>query len=146
LNAFYSLSRRGFWRNPLSRIDRRNRYAGIAAALSLILYAFFLDPEKVTLFKCVFKEWTGRNCFACGLSHSLHASAAFDWMGALQYHVFGPVLFLSALGLSAYWILELVLEVKGFIKPGRRNMRIFLVVVAFLWLFYWIYSLGDAPR
>lgn len=148
MNASDALPRRNIGRNPLSRIDRRNRYAGIAAALSLILYAFFLDPEKVAPFKCVFKEWTGRDCFACGLSHSLHAAAAFDWIGALKYHIFGPVLFLAAWVLSAYWMFELAVGGKGFIKLSHRSVRAILFAVACLWFFYWLCRLysGAGPH
>ena len=80
--------------NSLSAVDRRNRCAGIGMLLCLILYAFFVDPDKVTVFRCFFRELTGWNCFACGLSHSLHASACLDWAAAAKYHLFGPALFL----------------------------------------------------
>ena len=141
MNASDTLPQRRIGRNPLSPADRRNRYAGIAAALLLILYAFFLDPEKASPFKCDFKEWTGRNCFACGLSHSLHASATLDWVGALHYHIFGPVLFLSAWILSVYWILELAVDRKGPVRGGHVCVKVAMAAVASAWFLYWLYRL-----
>jgi len=145
VNAADTVPRHTVGRKSLSPVDRRNRWGGIAAALCMILYAFFLDPEKIALFKCVFKEWTGRDCFACGLSHSLHAAAEFDWMAALQYHIFGPVLFLSAWILSAYWTMELALGVKGFIKISHNSVKAVIAAAACIWLFCWLYNIGIGP-
>lgn len=145
MNTSETLQRRGIDRHPLSPAARRNRYAGIAAALLLVLYAFFLDPEKVAPFKCVFREWTGWNCFACGLSHSLHASATLDWVRALRYHIFGPVLFLSAWILSVYWISELVTGRSGPVKVRHGSVKGVMVAAASLWFVYWLFNLGAAP-
>ena len=125
----------------LSIVDRRNRIAGIGMLLGLILYAFFVDPDKVTLFKCVFREWTGWNCLVCGLSHSLHASACFDWAAAFKYHLFGPVLFLSSLTLTGYWIIEIATNRKGVVRIQPGIVRGGIIVIAGVWLIYWMLNL-----
>jgi len=130
--------------NSLSTVERRNRCAGIGVLLSLILYAFLVDPDKVTLFRCFFREWTGLNCFTCGLSHSLHASACFDWTAAIKHHLFGPFIFISAWALSVYWILEIGLDRKIIvrIKPGYVRFGIAFLVVA--WGIYRLFHLAPA--
>lgn len=132
--------------NSLSVAERRNRYAGIGVLASLILYAFFVDPDKVTWLRCSFREWTGWNCFACGLSHSLHASAHLDWPAAVKYHLFGPILFLIAWVVSACWILEIALgrKIPVRIPPGKT--RFVFLFTALVWLVYWLSRLfSDLP-
>ncbi|MBN2321370.1 MAG: DUF2752 domain-containing protein [Acidobacteria bacterium] len=128
--------------NSLSAVDRRNRCAGIGMLLSLILYASCVDPDKVTLFRCFFRELTGWNCFACGLSHSLHLSARLDWAAAVKYHLFGPVLFLSAWMLSVYWILEIALDRKGVVRVNPKIIKIGIIAIALVWLIYWLFHLS----
>jgi len=128
--------------NSLSAVDRRNRWAGIGMLLSLILYAFCVDPDEVNLFRCFFRELTGWNCFACGLSHSLHASACLDWAAAVKYHLFGPFLFLSAWVVSVYWILEIVLDRKGVVRVNPGILKAGIVVLALVWLIYWLFHLS----
>lgn len=130
--------------NSLSAVERRNRGAGIGLLLSLILYSFCVDPDKVTLFRCFFRELTGWNCFACGLSHSLHASAHLDWVTATQYHLFGPILFLCAWVLSAYWTFEIVMNMKGVVRISPGNIRIGIIVIALIGLVYWLFHLNPA--
>ena len=132
--------------NSLAGAERRNRYAGIGVLLSLILYAFLVDPHKVTLFRCFFREFTGWNCFACGLSHSLHASACLEWTAAVKYHLFGPVLFLSAWALSVYWILELIIGRKWAVRISPAGIRAWIAVIALIWLGYWsLYLIPSSP-
>jgi hypothetical protein len=128
--------------NVLSSLDRRNRYAGIFAPLGLILYSFFVDPEKVTFFPCYFREWTGWNCFACGLSHSLHAAATLNWTTAITYHLFGPILFLTAWAILLYWSLELALGRKGILPVRREKIKTGIIVAAVAWLIYWLFHLS----
>jgi hypothetical protein len=123
---------------PLTAVERRNRLAGTGALLSLILYAFWMDPEKTHLFRCGFREWTGWKCLACGLTHSLHASAHLDWAAAVKYHLFGPVLFWGAIMLVLNWCGELALDRKGplHIRPG--TIRKGMAVTGLVWLVYWL--------
>ena len=131
-------------RNPaLSAVERRNRCAGIGLLLSLILYAFWVDPERVHVFRCLFRELTGWKCFACGLTHSLHASAHLDWAAAFNYHLFGPILFLSAGALLVYWVLELVLDRKGTLRIKPETIRIGVIVMGLAWLIYWLSRLSS---
>jgi hypothetical protein len=126
---------------PLTAVERRNRFAGIGLLFSLILYAFCVDPGKVTVFRCFFREWTGCDCFACGLSHSLHASARLDWPAAVQYHLFGPLLFLSAWALSVYWIFEVAMDRKSPLRVRDGTVRTGIIALAFMWLVYWLHRL-----
>jgi len=127
----------------LSAVEVRNRCFGIAATLSLILYAFCVDPDKVTVFRCFFRELTGWNCFACGLSHSLHASAHLNWVVAIEFHLFGPLLFLSAWTLFVYWIIEIVIDRKSLVRIRPGIIKAGIILIALTWLIYW---LGDGPR
>lgn len=144
VNEFIRCTGRRSCYNSLSAVERRNRYAGIGILLSLILYAFFVDPDKVTIFRCFFRELTGWNCFACGLSHSLHASAYLDWTAAVKYHLFGPALYLSSWLLSLYWILEIVLDRKEIVRINPGNTRVGITVVALICLIYWLFHLSPA--
>lgn len=140
-----STGRTARW-NALSGVDRRNRCAGIGLLSSLILYAFFVDPEKVTLYHCFFREWTGMNCFTCGLSHSLHASACLDWTAAVQFHLFGPLLFISAWLVSFYWIAEILLDRKGMIRIKAGKVRFGILLLAVAWVVYWLLHLSPASH
>ncbi|MBN2242994.1 MAG: DUF2752 domain-containing protein [Acidobacteria bacterium] len=141
MRAITATARRRIKNGPLTPVERRNRVAGIGLLFSLILYAFCVDPGKVTVFRCFFKEWTGWNCFTCGLSHSLHASARLDWGAAVQHHLFGPFLFLSAWALSAYWIFEIATDRKGMLRVNPGTVRAGIIAVAFIWLAYWLLRL-----
>ena len=123
--------------SSLTGAERKNRYAGICVLLSLILYAFFIDPDKFTLFRCIFRELTGWNCFACGLTHSLHASAHLEWTTAVKHHLFGPVLYLSAWVLTACWILETALGRKVPVRIHPVKVRFGIIFITLIWLICW---------
>jgi len=142
MNIFCGSMGQKIGNSPLTAADRRNRCAGICVLLCLILYAFFVDPEKFSPFSCIFRNLTGLNCFACGLTHSFHAAARLEWMEAAGYHLFGPVLFLSAWAVLLYWILELVLGRKSIIQVGREKIKTAIIAAAVAWLIYWLLHLS----
>jgi len=130
---------------PLSAIERRNRCAGIALLLGLILYAFWFDPDAETPLRCYFKEVTGHNCFACGMSHALHASACLDWAAAFGHHLFGPVLFVSAWALSACWTAEIVRGRRMIARLESTYLKAGVALAAAVWLAWWLARLRGTP-
>jgi hypothetical protein len=129
------------WRisgSPLSAAERSNRWVGIGTLLLFLLYAFLVDPEKVHSFRCIFKELTGWNCLACGLTHSLYASTHLHWSLAMRYHFFGPALFFAAVGLLVYWIWEVASGKKGALRINVGCCRRGAILIGFLWLIYWL--------
>lgn len=59
---------------------------GTILLLALLLYAVFVDPDRMALLACPFKALTGLDCASCGLTHSLHAATHLQFGLSLQFH------------------------------------------------------------
>jgi hypothetical protein len=144
LNVFADSAEQTMRTGSLSAVDRWNRFAGIGILLALILYAFRVDGDHVSVSGCLFREWTGWNCLACGLSHSLHAASRLDFAAAVRYHPFGPFIFLAAWISAFYWILEMVLNRKAIVRIAPGVIKGGAAVLALAWLIYWLFHLTPA--
>ncbi len=61
-----------------------------------IASSFFNDRGyHLKLFSCPIRRWTGVICPSCGMTRSFEAIAHGDWRSAIDYHLFGPPLFIS---------------------------------------------------
>ncbi|MCY7368057.1 MAG: DUF2752 domain-containing protein [Chamaesiphon sp.] len=67
---------------------------------------------------CPIRHWTGVICPSCGMTRSFMAIARGDWHSAIDYHLFGPLLFVG-FGLTIVHIIwELSID---------RNLQVFYV-------------------
>ncbi len=90
---------------------------------------------------CLFKRMVGMGCPGCGLTRSVAAAAHFQFGEALQFHLFGPFLLLSAF---VFWG-SLIF---GFRIPWDEKKGMYLVggLIILLLLYYGVrLSLGLVP-
>lgn len=82
-------------KQTLSLSGRQTRWGllGLTAAPLLGACAYNLGCPIPSLI-CPIQHWTGIPCPTCGMTRSFMAIARGDVLQALQYHLFGPVLFL----------------------------------------------------
>lgn len=80
----------------LSAQARKNRWLTLGFTATPILGSFVCayTSSAPPLF-CPFKALTGIPCPGCGLTRSFRAIALGQWDAALDFHLFGPALFLA---------------------------------------------------
>jgi Protein of unknown function (DUF2752) len=103
----------------LPRKSRILRYGIIGfCAIPLVGSWLYTNGYRISFIFCPVRHWTGVICPSCGMTRSFMAIARGDWHGAIDYHLFGPLLFVG-FGLAivqAIW--ELLLD---------RNLQIFYI-------------------
>jgi hypothetical protein len=109
--------------------------------LTILWGAYFFNPEEVTFASCFFHEKTGLSCPTCGLSRSFFSFSHLQIYDAFQFHLFGPLLYLSLLLLLSKWIVEIISnrEVLFKINPKLRKQTIFILI--FAWLSFFVIRL-----
>ena len=121
--------------------DRRQRLFGAAIILIMIVFLFFWNPEKLSITSCYFHQLTGYSCPTCGLSRSLHEIAHYNLIGAIKFHIMGPVIYLVLLLFLIKFFTEFLLNknIELTLKPSTQKNAIF--VFFGLWFFYFLIRL-----
>jgi Protein of unknown function (DUF2752) len=81
---------------------------GIGICMTLLGSSFFYAAGyRISWGFCPLRHWLGIICPSCGMTRSFVALVRGDWQQAIDYHLFGPLLF-GCLGLIlVHWIWEL---------------------------------------
>ncbi|GEM_PF-1492535 len=109
----------------------------VLGILVLFLLFPFMTQSGRTPWVCVFHETTGLSCPMCGMSRSLWALTHFHIKEAFEFHIFGPVIYLTAVGSLFCILYDLVLG-KSISRKIYRNIRKFIFPVVILWILYWL--------
>ena len=125
----------------LSSIRRTNNIFWASALLMIFLLSIFINPDKVTFLSCLFRETTGQPCPTCGLSHSFYAISHLRLWDSVQYHLMGPIIFLSLIFIFSKFALEIITGKEIQIRVNPLVIRIFLIVFVCLWIGFWIIRL-----
>jgi Protein of unknown function (DUF2752) len=101
----------------LSKKSRILRY-GIIGFCTIPLTSSWLytNGHRFSFVFCPVRHWTGVICPSCGMTRSFMAIARGDWRSAIDYHLFGPLLFIG-FGLA---IVQAILELSI-----NRRLQIF---------------------
>lgn len=126
---------------PLSRRHKRNNVAWLIGLIFIIAYSVFINPAKYNISSCRFHELTGLDCPTCGISRSFYAFSHFNLANALNYHLFGPVLFSIFIFLLFFFIIELIIKKEIKLDLPFINLKWFSGVFTGLWLAAWIYGI-----
>ena len=80
----------------LSRKSRILRYGIIGCcAIPLISSWLYTTGYRFSFIFCPVRYWTGVICPSCGMTRSFMAIARGNWHSAIDYHLFGPLLFIG---------------------------------------------------
>jgi Protein of unknown function (DUF2752) len=103
----------------LSRKSRILRYGIIGfCTMPLIGSWFYTNGYRIGFLFCPVRHWTGVICPSCGMTRSFMAIARGDWGSAIDYHLFGPLLFVGVGLTIVHTILELSID---------RNLPVFYI-------------------
>ena len=96
------------------RLSRKSRIlrCGIIGfcTIPLISSGLYTNGYRLNFLFCPVRHWTGVICPSCGMTRSFMAIARGDWHSAIDYHLFGPLLFIG-FGLTIiHAILELSID------------------------------------
>jgi Protein of unknown function (DUF2752) len=120
----------------LSRKSRILRYGIIGfCAVPLIGSWLYANGYRIGVLFCPVRHWTGVICPSCGMTRSFMAIARGDWGRAIDYHLFGPLLFFG-FGLAiiqAIWELSIDHSLQIFYIQwlSRRNFQL-VILLSFL--------------
>jgi hypothetical protein len=80
----------------LSKKSRILRYGTISfCTIPLIESWLYTNGYRLNLILCPVRHWTGVICPSCGMTRSFMAIARGNWHSAIDYHLFGPLLFIG---------------------------------------------------
>ena len=100
--------------------------------MPLISSWLYINGYRFGLIFCPVRHWTGVICPSCGMTRSFMAIARGDLHSAIDYHLFGPLLFIG-FGLAivqAIWELLINRNLSVFYIQWlkRRNFQLLLLV------------------
>lgn len=118
----------------LSRKSRILRY-GTISFCTIPLVKSWLDTNgyHLNLIFCPVRHWTVVICPSCGMTRSFMEIARGDWCRAIDYHLFGPLLFIGFGVAIAHSIWELSVnrhsQVFYFQWLKRRDLQLVMLVI-----------------
>jgi Protein of unknown function (DUF2752) len=113
----------------LARKSRIIRYGIIGfSTIPLIGSLLYANGYRLAFIFCPVRHWTGVICPSCGMTRSFMAIASGDWLGAIDYHLFGPLLFigfgLAVVHASSELLLDRNLQVFYLQWLKRKNFQL----------------------
>jgi hypothetical protein len=107
----------------LSKTAQLLRYYGLGISTApLIGSCFYAAGYRISWVFCPLKYFTGIICPSCGMTRSFLSLVRGDWRGSIEYHLFGPILFVYLSLMSIHWIWEL--------RSGYRQQNFYLSWIA----------------
>ncbi len=95
----------------LSKRDIYKRQFTLSVCSSPIVGAYFFGhTDSSSPFQCLFLASTGIPCPGCGLTRSFLAMTHNNVPEAINYHLFGPVLFVGLVILIIHLVIEIYLK------------------------------------
>jgi Protein of unknown function (DUF2752) len=93
----------------LSRSAQISRYCGLGiCAVPLIGSWFYAAGYRTSLLFCPLRHWLGFICPSCGMTRSFGSFVRGNWLKAIEYHLFGPPLFILFGLILVHLIWELI--------------------------------------
>jgi Protein of unknown function (DUF2752) len=84
------------FRDRLSKTARFFRYLTIGFCTAPIVGSWlYINGYRLSGIFCPVRHWTGIICPSCGMTRSFMAIASGDLRSAIDYHLFGPLLFIG---------------------------------------------------
>jgi hypothetical protein len=103
----------------LSRTARIIRYYGLGIWMTPLVSSFFYAAGyRISWIFCPLRYLTGVICPSCGMTRSFVSLVRGELRGAIEYHLFGPILFIYLSLISVHWIWEL--------RSGDRHQSFYL--------------------
>jgi hypothetical protein len=128
------------------RLSRKSRIlrCGIIGfcAIPLIGSWLYANGYHISFIFCPVRHWTGVICPSCGMTRSFMAIARGDWHSAIDYHLFGPLLFIG-FGLAvvqAIWELSVDRRLQVFYIQWLKR-RDFQLVTFIMFIGYYLLRL-----
>jgi hypothetical protein len=122
--------------------DRVQSWIVFGILSAFFVAAFIWQPSDNGIILCYFRALTGLPCPGCGLTRSLCAIAKGGMLRSFQYHIFGPLVFLIAVGFWGRAIAELIYHKTVTILISERiKRRLIPLFIIFLCLF-WCFRIG----
>jgi hypothetical protein len=113
---------------------------GILSIFLIVAYLWLPSDNGIIL--CYFRNLTGLPCPGCGITRSLCAIAKGELLQSFQYHIFGPLVFLIAVG---FWV-RAIIEIKyhktvTILISDRIKRKLIPALIIFICLF-WSFRIG----
>lgn len=124
-----------------ANLDKNNMSSKVIylSIISVILiFCVFINPDKVSLSTCTFKELTGHNCFTCGLSRSLFAVSHFRIIESFRFHLMGPFIFFFMLFFFVKISFEVITGKEILLKINSTVTKMCVFLFFFAWMIFWI--------
>lgn len=122
--------------------DRLQSWLVFGILSCFLIVAFLWHPNDHGIVICYFRALTGLPCPGCGITRSLCAIAKGNVFQSFEYHIFGPLVFLTILGFWIRSIFELIYHKTVIILLSERiKRRLIPAVIIFLCIF-WIARVG----
>ena len=123
----------------LSKKSRILRYGIIGfCTIPLISSWFYTNGYRISFIFCPVRHWMGVICPSCGMTRSFMAIARGDWRSAIDYHLFGPLLFIG-FGLAiaqAIWELSIDRNLPVFYIQWLKRRKFQLAIIIFFLGYY----------
>ncbi|MFB3894754.1 MAG: DUF2752 domain-containing protein [bacterium] len=107
-----------------------------------LLVAFVWQPSDNGMTLCYFRNITGLPCPGCGITRSLCAMAKGNIFRSFEYHIFGPLVFLIAIGFWIRSIFELIYRKTVIILLPERIKRKLIPAFIICLCLFWIARIG----